>query len=125
MVWDPQKPKISLLDPPVDPHFGTFCVQKGRFWGQKHVFSKKILLQIIFYRFPDGLGPSKTQNWPFIAPNGPHLHLGPFLWAFWANLGSKKLWDPQKPKIDPLDQWTPFGRAPALPVTTQPAWSRP
>jgi hypothetical protein len=59
-VWDPQKPKIR----PVDPHFvGIF----GPIWGQKCFPQKKnVLLQIIFYRFPDGRRPSKTDNWPFI-----------------------------------------------------------
>ena len=120
-VWDPQKPKIDPVDPPSGPHFGPFCVQNGRFWGQKTRFSqKKILFQIIFYRFPDGVGPSKTQNWPFIPPRGPHLvpfggHFGP-IWGKKKNeffskiffcsksffIGSQMVGDPQKPKIGPL-----------------------
>ena len=73
MVWDPQKPNIDPVDPPVDPILAQFVGKKADFWVKKRVFLKKVfLLKIIFYRFPDGLGPSKTQNWPFIAPNGPH-----------------------------------------------------
>ena len=80
--WDPQKPKIDPVDPPSGPHFGPICGQKGRCWGQKTRFSQKkyFLLRFIFYRFPDGLGPSKTQNCPFVPPNGPHL--GPFCGHF-------------------------------------------
>ena len=68
-VWDPQKPKID----PVDPILAQFVCKKADFGVKKTRFSQKNLLQIIFYRFPDGQGPSKTQNWPFIPPNGPHL----------------------------------------------------
>ena len=116
-----KKPKFCpLYPPPSGPHFGPFCGQKGRFWGQKpRVFLKKLLLQIIFDWFPDWLGPSKTQNWPFIPPNGPHLV--PFCGHFvpiWGQktrfsrkfffccksffIGSQMVWDPQKPKIAPL-----------------------
>ena len=79
-VWDPQKPKIDPVDPPVDPILAQFVGKKADFGVKKRVF-----LKIIFYRFPDGVGPSKTQNWPFKPPKGPHLvpfcgHFGP-IWG--------------------------------------------
>ena len=40
LVWDPQKPEISLLDPPMDPILAHFVCKKGRFWGQKSHFSQ-------------------------------------------------------------------------------------
>ena len=89
MVWDPQKPKLNPVDPPVDPILAHFVGKKADLRGQTpSFFSKLFLLQNIFYRFPDGVGPSKTQNWPFIPSK--RTPLGPILWAFWANLGSKK-----------------------------------
>ena len=73
MVWDPQKPEISLLDPPMDPILAHFVGKKADLWVKKHVFLKKVffLLKIIFYRFPDGLGPSKTKNYPSYPPMVP------------------------------------------------------
>ena len=56
-----KKTEIGPLDPPVDPILAQFVGKKADFGVKKHVFSReKNLLQIIFYRFPDGLGPSKT-----------------------------------------------------------------
>ena len=37
MVWDPQKPKISLLDPPMDPILAHFVGKKAKF-GVKIAF---------------------------------------------------------------------------------------
>ena len=63
MVWDPQKPKIDPVDPPVDPILAHFVGIFGPIWGQKTCFSQKtFLLQIILFWVPDGLGPSKPQN---------------------------------------------------------------
>ena len=70
MVWDPQKPKIGPLYPPMDPIWAHFVGILGQFGVKQR---KKNLLKIIFYRFPDGLGPSKTENCPFIPPNGPQM----------------------------------------------------
>ena len=86
-VWDLQKPKVDPVDPPVDPFWPNLW-PKRPILGSKSAFIKKNLAPNHFHRFPDGLGPSKTQNWPL------------------------------KP------QRAPFGRAPAPPVATQPAWSR-
>ena len=61
-VWDPQKPKFDPVDPPVDPILAHFVYKKADIWVKKRVFLKKNLLQIILFRFPDGLEPSKTQN---------------------------------------------------------------
>ena len=136
-VWDPQNPKIDPVDPPVDPILAQFVGKKADF-GVKIAFFSKKLPQIICYRFPDGLGPSKTQNWPFIPPTGPHFG------------GKKADFGAKKPRFSPkniapnhflsVPRWsgtfknpnlalytpqsTPFRRAPALPVVTQPAWSR-
>ena len=88
MVWDPQKPEISLLDPPMDPILAHFVCKKADF-GVKNTFFSNFFCSKSFF------------------------------------IGFQMVWDPQKPKIGPLyPQWTPFGRAPALPVATQPAWSR-
>ena len=86
-VRDPQKPKIDPVDPPPSgPHFGPFCVQKGRFWGQKTRFSQKTFFAPNhFLSLPRWCGTLKNQIWPFIPPNGPHLvpfcgHFGP-IWG--------------------------------------------
>ena len=74
MVWDPQSPQNWPFMPPSGPHLGPFCGHFGPIWGQKTRFSQKnFVLRIIFNRFPDGLGPSKTENCPFVPPNGPQM----------------------------------------------------
>ena len=64
-----KNPKLTLYTPQWTP-FWPILWAFGPIWGQKHVFIKKklFLLKIIFYRFPDGRGPSKTENCPFIPP---------------------------------------------------------
>ena len=65
----PTPPKL-----PSGPHFGPICGQKGRFWVQINTFfnlKKNILLQMIFFRLPDGLGPSQTHIWTRKPRNGP------------------------------------------------------
>ena len=42
MVWDPQKPKIDPLYPPMDPIWAHFVGILGQFGVKKHVFLKKI-----------------------------------------------------------------------------------
>ena len=42
MVWDPQKPEISLLDPPMDPILADFVCKKARFGFKNHVFLKYV-----------------------------------------------------------------------------------
>ena len=83
--------------------------------------------------------PQKLKIDPVDPPVDPLL--GPFCGHFGPIWGQKKSFFSQKnfaqnhfilgprwsgtlknPKLTP--QWTPFGRAPALPVATQPAWSR-
>ena len=44
MVWDPQKPKLSLLDPPMDPIWAHFVDILGKFGVKKRVFHKKVFL---------------------------------------------------------------------------------
>ena len=71
MVWDPQTPKIDPVDPPVDPILAQFVRKKADFGLTKHVFLNFFLLQIIFYRFPDGVGPSKPKIGPLYPPVDP------------------------------------------------------
>ena len=40
MVWDPQKPEISLLDPPMDPILAHFVCKKADFGAKKSRFSQ-------------------------------------------------------------------------------------
>ena len=44
MVWDPQKPEISLLDPPMDPILAHFVCKKARFGAKNRVFLKQVFL---------------------------------------------------------------------------------
>ena len=61
-VWDAQKPKIDPVDPPMDPFWPSWWA----FWpklGSKDAFfrNKQFWLQVMLFRFPDGLWPSKNQ----------------------------------------------------------------
>ena len=127
------------LYPLIDPIWAYFVGISAQFGVKKNTFFSKKLLKIIFYRFPDGLGHTKNENWPFIptqwtpfvgilgqfgvkkrvflgiyfsAPN--HFLFGP-RWSGTLKNPKLALYTPQ---------WTPFGRAPAVQVATQPAWSR-
>ena len=42
MVWDPQNPEISLLDPPMDPLLAHFVCKKARFGVKNRVFLKYV-----------------------------------------------------------------------------------
>ena len=42
MVWDPQKPKISLPDQPMDPIWAHFVGKKDDFGSKKRVFLKYV-----------------------------------------------------------------------------------
>ena len=57
IVWDPQKPKISPLDPPVDPILAHFVCKKAKFGVKKHVFLKKNFLKNFFVQKRYSLGP--------------------------------------------------------------------
>ena len=48
MVWVPQKPKVSLLDPPVDPILAHFVCKKANFGVKNRVFLKKICSKSFF-----------------------------------------------------------------------------
>ena len=50
MVWDPQKPEISLLDPPMDPILAHFVCKKANFGVKKHVLLKNIFLHEMTFR---------------------------------------------------------------------------
>ena len=39
MVWDPQNPEISLLDPPMDPLLAHFVCKKAKFGAKIAFFS--------------------------------------------------------------------------------------
>ena len=42
MVWDPRKPKIDPVDPPVDPIFAQFVGKKANLGVKKRVFLKNM-----------------------------------------------------------------------------------
>ena len=72
-VWDPQKPKIDPVDPPGGPHFGPFCVQNGRFWGQKTRFSQKTFFcsKSFFIASQMVWDPQKPKIGPLYPPKDP------------------------------------------------------
>ena len=98
MVWDPQKPKIGPLYPPMDPIWAHFVGILSQFGVKKRVFLKKIYSksffigsqtvwdpqkpkiaplypngpQMTYIGFPDGLGPSKNPKIGLLDPP-PHL----------------------------------------------------
>ena len=47
MVWDPQNPKISLLDPPMDPILAHFVCKKADFGVEKNENRSKLDNQVV------------------------------------------------------------------------------
>ena len=111
MVWDPQKPKISLLDPPMDPILAHFVGKKADFGVKIRVFLKYVFsYKMIFLGSSDrfslrskwfwylqndkmytlgptespsevGKGPRRAKNVPH-NPTGPiRAHFGLFFWG--------------------------------------------
>ena len=70
MVWDPQKPKISLLDPPLDPILAHFVCKKAKFGVKNRIFLKHVFL----------------HEMPFLG-SSDHFSLG-FKW-FWYTQNDK------------------------------------
>ena len=110
MVWDPQKPEISLLDPPMDPILAHFVCKKAKFGAKnrvflKYVFSYKMTFLGSSDQFSLGskwfwylqndkmytLGPTESPNGvrkgPRRAKNGPQNPTGPlraYFGLFWG-----------------------------------------
>ena len=109
MVWDPQNPEISLLDPPMDPILAHFVGKKAKFGAQNrvflnYVFSYKMTFLGSWHHFPLGskwfwylqndkmytLGPTESPNGvrkgPRRAKNEPQNPTGP-IWAYFGLFG--------------------------------------
>ena len=115
MVWDPQEPKISLLDPPMDPILAHFVGKKADFGVKnrvflKYVFSYKMTFLGSSDQFSLGskwfwylqndkmytLGPTESPNGvrkgPRRAKNGPQNPTAPlraYFSLFWGGAGPK------------------------------------
>ena len=63
MVWDPQKPKIDPVDPPMDPILAHFVGILGQFGVKKHVFLKKTFFTLNhFFSVPRWSGTLKNPK---------------------------------------------------------------
>ena len=72
MVWDPQKPKLDPVDPPVDPILAHFVGILGQFGVKKHVFLKKIFYsKSFFFGSPMVWDPQKPKIAPLYPPMVP------------------------------------------------------
>ena len=76
MVWDPQKPEISLLDPPMDPILADFVCKKADLGAKNHVFLKYVFLyKMTFLRSADQF--SLGYKWFWYLQNDKMYTLGP------------------------------------------------
>ena len=76
MVWDPQKPKISLLDPPMDPILAHFVCKKAKFGAKNRVFLKYVFsYKMAFLGFSDRF--SLGSKWFWNLQNDKMYTLGP------------------------------------------------
>ena len=113
MVWDPQKTKISILDPPMDPTWAHFVGKKADFGAKNRVFLKYVFsYKMTFLRSSDQfalgskwfwylqndkmytLGPTESPNGvrkgPGRANKGPQNPTGP-IWAYFGLFWPKGL----------------------------------
>ena len=76
MVWDPQKPKISLLDPPMDAILAHFVCKKAKFGAKNRVFLKYVFsYKVTFLGSSDQF--SLGSKWFWYLQNGKMYTLGP------------------------------------------------
>ena len=110
MVWDPYKPKISLLDPPLDLILAHFVCKKADFGVKNRVFLKNAFSHEMTFlgssdHFSSGSkwlwylqndrmctlgpteGPSGVRNGPRIAKSGPRNPTWPILAYFGPFIG--------------------------------------
>ena len=99
--WYLQNDKIYTLGPTESPN----GVRKGPRRAKIGPQNPTGPLQAYFSLF---WGGGRPEN--FICPFGPKKDQNVFPNFFYLNyFDSQRVWDPQKPKIDPVDpQWTPF-----------------
>ena len=88
MAWDPQKPKIGLLDPPADTRLAHFVRILDQIGVKKHIFLKKFFFapNDVFWvpTWPGTLKNPKLASWTL--QQTPDWAI---LWAFWTKWGSK------------------------------------
>ena len=71
-VWDPQKPKIDPVDPPVDPIWAHFVGILGQFGAKKRVFlQNNICSKSFFIRSQVVWDPQKPKIGPLYPPVDP------------------------------------------------------
>ena len=76
MVWDPQKPKISLLDPPMDLIWVHFVGKKADFGAKNRVFIKYVFsYKMTFLRSSEHF--SLGSKWFWYLQNDKMYTLGP------------------------------------------------
>ena len=76
MVWDPQKPEISLLDPPVDLIWAHFVCKKVDFGAKNRVFLKYVFsYKMTFLGSSDRF--SLGSKWIWHLQNDKMYTLGP------------------------------------------------
>ena len=75
-VWDPRKPKIDPVDPPVDPILAHFVGKKVNFGAKKRVFLKYVFsYKMTFLRSSDEF--SLGSKWFWYLQNDKMYTLGP------------------------------------------------
>ena len=120
MVWDPQNPKISLLDPPMDPILAHFVCKKAKFGAKNRIFLKYVFsYKITFlgssdqfslgskwfwypqndkmYTFGPAESPNGVRKGPRRAKNGPQNPIGPiraYFGLFWGGGAGPKFGGP-------------------------------
>ena len=76
MVWDPQKPEISLLDPPMDLIWAHFVCKKADFGAKNRVFLKYVFsYKVTFLGSSDQF--SLGSKWFWYLQNDKRYILGP------------------------------------------------
>ena len=97
MVWDPQKPKISLLDPPKDPILAHFVCKKAKFGVKNRVFLKYVFsYEMTFLGSSDWF--SLGSKWFWYLQNDKMYTLGPTESPNGVRKGPRRAWHgPQNP----------------------------
>ena len=76
MVWYPQTPKISLLDPPMDPILAHFVGKKAKFGVKIRVFLKYVFSYKMTFLGSSDHFPLRSK-WIWYLQNDKMCTLGP------------------------------------------------
>ena len=106
MVWDPQKPEIGPVDPPMDPILAHFVCKKAKFGAKNRVYLKYLFsYKMTFLGSSDQF--SLGSKWFWYLQNDKIYTLGPTERPNGVRKGPRRAKDGRQNPTGPI--WAYFG----------------